>query len=184
MDASTNREHFRSLFEAHFHEISAYCLRRLSTADANDAVSEVFVTVWRRIEELPQPDSVRLWLFGVARNAVRNRNRSLRRSQRLYARLNSYRPVGDAGPETQVLMAAEHASVIEALEMLPDDDREVVRLRLWEEMSVAETAAILDITAKAVSKRYSRALQKLERALAATVAAPIGGDDTVQGGDR
>ncbi len=184
MDASTNGERFRSLFDAHLPEISAYCLRRLATADANDAVSEVFLAVWRRIDELPEDDSARLWLFGVARNVVRNRHRSLRRRQRLHARLNSYQTAGFAGPETQVLMAAEHASVVEILESLSPDDREVVRLRLWEDMSVTETAAILGISEKATSKRYTRALAKVERALATSVAARLVEDETKRGGDR
>lgn len=184
MDPSTNGERFRSLFDAHFHEIRAYCLRRLSAADANDAVSEVFLVVWRRVDELPEDDSARPWLYGVARNVVRNGNRSIRRRQRLHARVNSQRSVGDAGPEMQVLMAAEHESVIEVLGKLSHADREVVMLRLWEDMTVAETASILGMTAKAVSKRYSRALQKVERALATTVAAPIVSDETLRGGDR
>ena len=181
MDASTNSERFRSLFDAHFHEIRAYCLRRLATADANDAVSEVFLIVWRRLDELPSDDSVRPYLYGIARNVLRNRDRSVRRMLRLQARVNSQRPVGDGGPETQVLAAAEHASVIEALDTLSHNDREVVRLRLWEDMSVAETAAALGISGKAVSKRYSRALAKVERALATTVAAPISGDGQARG---
>lgn len=63
-------------------------------------------------------------------------------------------------PETQVLVAAESAVVVEALDELSEDDREIVRLRLWEDLTLGDAAAILGIGDKAAAKRYSRALQR------------------------
>ena len=56
-----------------------YCKRRLSIHDANDAVADIFVTVWNKIDDIPPGDEARLYLYGIARNAVRNTQRSGRR---------------------------------------------------------------------------------------------------------
>ena len=61
---------FRRFFDEYFAEVRSYCLRRLPVADANDAVSEVFLVVWRRRHTAP--DDVKPWLFAIARNVVRN----------------------------------------------------------------------------------------------------------------
>jgi len=50
----SNEAKFRRIFDAHVSVVHRYCLRRLSVADANDAVSEVFLVAWRRIEEIPE----------------------------------------------------------------------------------------------------------------------------------
>ncbi|NNF10835.1 MAG: RNA polymerase subunit sigma-24, partial [Acidimicrobiia bacterium] len=74
---------FKRLYDEHFDAVQSYCLRRLPVADANDAVSEVFLVAWRKIEAVPTGEESLPWLFGVARNAVRNSGRSHRRSARL-----------------------------------------------------------------------------------------------------
>ena len=49
---------------------------------------------------------------------------------------------------------------------LSENDQEVLRLRLWEELSVPEIAVVLDCSKKAASKRYQRALAHLDRRVA------------------
>jgi RNA polymerase sigma-70 factor (ECF subfamily) len=63
----------------------------------------------------------------------------------------------------------------EALNTLDPVDREVLSLRHFEEMTLAETALSLEITEAAAAKRYIRALKRL-RALLATMP---GGFDSV-----
>ncbi|MDH3500012.1 MAG: hypothetical protein OEM97_07815 [Acidimicrobiia bacterium] len=78
---------FRQMYAAHRAAIQAYCFRRLSTADANDAAAEVFTTAWRRLEDAPDADRHLPWLYGIARNVIFNMGRSLRRANRLHTRL-------------------------------------------------------------------------------------------------
>lgn len=66
---------FRRLYVDHERDVRNYCRRRLRTGDVDDAVADVFVVAWRKIESLPIPAEVRPWLFGVARNVVRNLER-------------------------------------------------------------------------------------------------------------
>ena len=184
LQATPDDERFRSLFDANFEGIRGYCLRRLPVSEANDAVAEVFTTAWRRIATVPPGEEERLWLFGVARNVVRNHERSRRRSSRLQARLGSLAPAVEPGPEVQIVVAAEHAAVTQALAALRPGDREVIRLRLWEELSVTEAATVLGINEKAAAKRYTRALKRLEARMAQPVDQRIGPHTTLQGGEQ
>lgn len=160
MVAKTADQRFQQIFGANFDAVHAYCLRRLPLDEAADAVSEVFLVAWRRIDEVPFGDEARLWLFGVARNVVRNMGRSSRRRYRAIARLGGTAAAPPADPETQVVAATENREMMAAFHRLGPDDQEVLRLRLWEELSVSETATILQCTDKAASKRYQRALAR------------------------
>jgi hypothetical protein len=60
---------FEELFAAYGSDIVAYCGRRaLSATDAVDAASEVFLTAWRRLDQLPDGDAARAWLYATAQS--------------------------------------------------------------------------------------------------------------------
>ena len=161
---STDKE-FRALFEAHHKALHAYCLRRLPIEDANEAVSEIFLVAWRRSEDVPHESDVRLWLYGVARNVVRNWQRSGRRRLRLVARSGAMTTQDAEGPEVQVVRSEEHEEVLAAIATLRGDDQELVRLKIWEELPNEAVGAIMGITGRAVEGRYTRAIKKLHKTL-------------------
>jgi RNA polymerase sigma-70 factor (ECF subfamily) len=156
----------------------------LPAEEAADAVSEVFLVAWRRIEDLPSDESARLWLFGVTRNVVRNLDRSSRRRLRATARFAGLATAHASDPETQVVAASEHREVMTAYHRLSRADQEVLRLRLWEELSVADMATVLDCSDKAASKRYQRALGRLERATSKAPLPRMGPHLAPRGGEK
>ncbi len=139
---------------------------------------------WRRFDEVPSGEESRLWLFGVARNVVRNLDRSSRRRLRAAARIGGLAANHPADPEAQVVAASEHTSVMAAFHRLGRSDQEILRLRLWEELSVAETSGVLGINEKAASKRYQRALRRLEKATEVTASSRIGPHLATRGGEK
>ena len=70
-------------------------------------------------------------------------------------------------PSNAAIRAEQILQVQEAINSLEPLDREVVALRHFEQLSRAETAAVLGITEEAGAKRYIRALKKLKSILAA-----------------
>ena len=152
---------FRQIFDDNFEAVRAYCLRRLPADDAHDATSDVFLVAWRRIDDVPVGDDARLWLFGVARNTVRSVERRTRRVFRLRTRLGGLADTATPGPEIQVVTGVEYQKIMASFDRLSSNDQEVLRLRLWEELSVPEVAAVLGCKEKAASKRYQRALARL-----------------------
>jgi RNA polymerase sigma-70 factor (ECF subfamily) len=69
-------------------------------------------------------------------------------------------------PSNQVLRRELHARVRDALARLAERDREVLVLRYLEQLSTAETAAVLGVTPGAVKVRHLRALERLRGLLA------------------
>ncbi len=157
-------ERFRSVYDESFADIDAYCRRRLDATSANDAVSEVFLTAWRRFDDMPDGSAARLWLFGVARNVIANQRRSAGRQNQLHLRLVEDHAV--TRPEQAAVDGALNGPpVVEALAMLSPDDAEVLRLVAWEELSHADAGVVLGCSANAVGVRVHRARQRLADAL-------------------
>ena len=69
---------------------------------------------------------------------------------------------GQSTPSKVVENKEAKIRLIEALDGLDPTDREVIALRNFEQLSVDETAAILDMTRDAVYKRHSRAILSLK----------------------
>lgn len=129
-------------------------------ATAQDVVAEVFLTAWRQRRELPPEPLTRLWLTRVAYRAVSNARRSARRAGMLTLRLARQGP----DPVLDLYGAPVPASVQQvraALERLAEPDREVLRLALWEQLTLAEIAQILDVTPNTAGVRLHRARQQL-----------------------
>jgi RNA polymerase sigma-70 factor (ECF subfamily) len=169
--APSTDQRFRALFETHHRELHAYCLRRLPVEDANEAASEIFLVAWRRAEDVPPDDKALLWLYGVARNVVRNWQRGGRRQLRLVARSGSMAEPAAEGPEVQIIRNEEHEEALAAIASLRDDDQELVRLKIWEGLSNDAVGTILGISDRGVEARYTRAIKKLHKTLKGGVTA-------------
>lgn len=162
---------FQSLFSRNYDDVLRYCLRRLSGPDANDAASDVFVVAWRRIDSAPSGDEARLWLYGIARNVVRNSQRSSRRSVRLRTKVAGLAPETVDGPERQVVQSDELRHVLSTLNRLSPKDQEILRLRAMERLDMGEIAVVLGCSTEAARKRFERASQRLQSKVGSPVPA-------------
>ena len=158
-------ERFRLLYESHLDDLKAYCLRRLGRDEAEDALAEIFSVAWRKLEKVPAGNEARLWLYGVARNVVRNSMRSARRRARLGNRVSGFIYPPRPGPAETTMTRSEHADVLVALGKLRPGDQELLRLHAWEELSRSEIARVLDISIAAVDMRLHRAIARMSVAL-------------------
>ena len=154
MTQSEQRQRFDALFSAHGPDIVAYCQWRTgSPSDAQDAVSEVFLAAWRRLDEVPEGDAARVWLYATARRVIANQRRSSRRRLALYERLSREPVSRPSEPE-------EESLVHEALRSLGAGDREVLLLAEWERLSAAEIAAVLGCLTVTARGRLHRARRR------------------------
>jgi len=154
---------FVDLYDRHHRQIRDYCRRRLTYDLVDDAVSEVFLVAWRRVDDVPNGDEALVWLYRVAYRVVGRQWRNSARRARLDVRLRAAVP-GPASPADEpTLRAAEHQMVLRAATHLSDADAEVLRLVTWEQLSTAEVAAVLEINPNAVKQRLHRAKQHLAR---------------------
>jgi RNA polymerase sigma factor (sigma-70 family) len=155
------RETFERLYRVHAGTVKTYAMRRLGSEPAADEiVSDVFLVLWRRLEEVP--DDPLPWLLGVARNAVANHHRSERRAVALSARIAGLaeRPgAAAAAPATGLL--DRDAPVLTALAQLSARDQELLLLVAWEGLEPAQLATVLGISHTAAKVRLHRARRRL-----------------------
>jgi RNA polymerase sigma-70 factor (ECF subfamily) len=154
MDERARR--FDEVFEAYCPDIVAYCRwRAASHTDAEDAVSEVFLTAWRRLADVPPGPDARLWLYATARRVLANQRRSYRRRAALVERLTS-EPVVGPDPAADQDQALVHA----ALARLSERDREVLLLAEWEGLSAEQIASVLGCLAVTARGRLHRSRRR------------------------
>ena len=158
---NASEQQFSELFTGNHEAVGRYCLRRLPPDDARDALTETYLIAWKRIEDAPPGDETVLWLYGIARNVVRNRNRSSRRSVRLVARLVRDPAVAVLDPVHQIIRQEEDRELLDAMTELSASDREILRLRAYEELSYEQVSIVLGCSEDAARQRSSRALKRL-----------------------
>ena len=156
------RARFEALYQAHCGAVRSFVYRRVPAAAADDAVADVFVTAWRRLDEAPADELA--WLLGIARGVLANQRRGQARQLALRDRLvaNAIAGIGD-GPERSI----EGGAVMGALARLSRLDQEVLLLVAWDGLDRAQAARVLGITTGLFSVRLHRARRRLKRALAA-----------------
>ena len=138
-----------------YEPVQRYLLRRCDAATADDVLGDVLLVLWRRLDDVPG-DAVLPWTYGVARGCLANSRRSAVRQERVVQRLAQAR--AEEAPEAD-------GDLAEALQGLPEADRELLRLWAWEQIAPREIALALGISANAVSIRLHRAKQKLRESL-------------------
>jgi RNA polymerase sigma-70 factor (ECF subfamily) len=123
---------------------------------AQDITSETFVRVWTAGEDVRQ-ETVRAYLFTIARNLYRD---SLRRSRRLES-LDGPHVDSRASAEKPADDRSELGFVLSAIQGLPESDRAILLMRGVEEMGYPEIARALGVSVAAAKVRVHRARVKL-----------------------
>ncbi len=174
------------MYDRHFDAVARYCLRRLPEHSAHDAVSDVFLTAWRRFESIPPGDESLPWLYGVAKNVIRNVDRSHRRSMRLSAKVEAQPRYPEPPADVQVIRREQDDELVVALKTLKPDDQEVLKLRAYEGLSIKQISLAVGCSEEAAKKRVSRALTRLRKAAAIDKPVPSGTNPraTPQGGEQ
>ncbi|MGH3204618.1 MAG: sigma-70 family RNA polymerase sigma factor [Streptosporangiaceae bacterium] len=154
------------LFRAHHLELVRLAMLMVGDlATAEDVVQDAFEQLHRRWRTLRKQSSA----LDYARSAVLNGSRSVLR-RRSVARRHEARIAVLKRPDAETALAFEQRSeLIEAFRRLPTRQREVLALRYYVDMSVADAAATLRISEGAVRSTASRGLDALARILPSRV---------------
>jgi RNA polymerase sigma factor (sigma-70 family) len=165
-------EDFEAVFREHFAPVHRFIARRVGRALAEDLAAEVFATAYRR-RAAYQPDrgSLRSWLYGIAANVVRGHWRDEQQLLELDARvardslgLLPAVQFADAADE-RVIAATLAPRIAGALGALNREQREVLLLHAWADLSHEEIAVALGIAQGTARSRLSRARAALRAQL-------------------
>jgi RNA polymerase sigma-70 factor (ECF subfamily) len=152
--------------------------------DASDVVQEVLLEASRRLDDylrepaMPFP----LWLRHIARDHIIDAHRRHRQAQRrgvdreqpavpaAFADRSSLELAAqfldqDLTPASAAIQHEMQRRLHAAIAALDEDDREIILMRHFEQMSNQEVAAVLGLTEAAASMRHLRALRKLKASL-------------------
>jgi len=142
-------------------------------ADADDAAQEAFVRAYFSLPTLKEPASFKSWLLRIASNVARDiaRRRGRRPSVSLTVDENAETPlpfegISDAPSAPERLSRRElRLKIVEAIESLPEDYRQVAVLRYLEDLSYREIAARSGLREDTLRKRIHRANAMLRQKL-------------------
>jgi DNA-directed RNA polymerase specialized sigma24 family protein len=97
---------FASLYELHQHRVTAYVRRRTEIDSVDDLTAEVFLTVWRKIDEAPEGDDAIRWLYRISYLVLTNHWRRSGRNRRLDCKLESIGIEASVSADEQVVNAS------------------------------------------------------------------------------
>lgn len=120
-------------------------------ADAEDAVHETFIKLFKKENEFESSEHERGWLITTASNICKN---ILRRKDRIHERIEDH--------EVMVEAQTEYSEVADAILALPDKYKEVVYLYYYDGLTTDEIARLLSLSPSTVRSQLLRA-RKLMR---------------------
>lgn len=135
-----------------------------SRADAEDVVQEAFVRFWRHQRDLPG-DPMALMVTSVRRAAfdlARREGRRTAREER--AQVGDF--AGVARFESTLEGDERRAAIEDAMGRIPPEQREVLVLKIWAELTFEQIGAELDLSPHTAASRYRYALGALRQELA------------------
>lgn len=148
------------LFNEYYNRLFNYVYyRTLDRAVSDDIVSTVMLNIVRKYESYDaRKGALDAWVFRIARNT-------------LFSYFRSRRPTVDidaiaepAAPEEDDVLDERGQTVRRLLALLSDDERELIYLKYWEELSNREIAQRLDMNPSTVSTQLWRANEKMRKA--------------------
>ena len=160
-----SEEALRRIYEKYLNTMLSVAMAFLNDAHAaEDIVHDVFVALTRSPGSFRLTGNLKHYLATCVANKARDR---LRAGKRHAARRNAeIAPKAEAGPPEETLICAEQARrVYEALSQIPDEQREVIALRIKAGMKFRDIAEIQGTSYVAVQARYRHGIDKLRSIL-------------------
>ena len=161
---------FHRLYDAYHQDVFQFLFYLVKNRLlAEDLSHEVYVRVLRSYDQFSGKSSEKTWLFAIAKNVAIDhfRRQAVRQKHSLdffdweTEQLHSTAP----SPEEDVVRNDEFKQVEEALEHCTGDQKMVIILRFFQELSITETAQILEWTEAKVKTTQFRAIKVLREKL-------------------
>ena len=165
--ATGNRDSLSSLMRRYASPLLTFLVRMTANHHVSEELfQEVFLAVWQKRQRYEFPRAFRAWLFGIAGNQCRAeyRRRRIPPDSPLFESTDP--PVSpQSGPVELAVLSEQATAVQRAVVRLPDMQRQVVVLRVWNGFPYSEIAAALDRPEATVRSHMCLALKTLRQHL-------------------
>ncbi len=145
------------LFDSHAKALLLYARQWVDAARAEEVVQDAFL---RLMSQRNGPDKTKAWLFAAVRNSAISEVRSNRRYRKHGQHMALQQP-GWFQPRADELVDA--AAAQQALASLPQEQREVIVLRIWGGMTLQEISGIAGQPVSTLFSRYKAGLAALKK---------------------
>lgn len=150
---------FGDLYELYVEQVFRYLYSRIGDLhDAEDVTAQTFLAAFESFDGFRQNDHFASWLFTIARNKAID----------YFRQRNRYSSIGDASeiatesdPLSGVIRSEQSLVLARLIRVLPEEERELLRLRFLAEMSYPEIAHLLHRNEDAIKKSTYRLLARL-----------------------
>ena len=161
-----SREAFRQIVERYQTLICSLAYNATgSVSQSEDVAQETFISAWKDLPTLREPDKLRAWLCGIVRNRIQRSLRDEGRQLVCAAAPLEHAddtPADEALPSDQAISQEEEVILWRSLEKIPELYRETLILFYREHQSIAAVAAELELTEDTVKQRLSRGRKRLQ----------------------
>ncbi|MGC4034043.1 MAG: sigma-70 family RNA polymerase sigma factor [Tepidisphaeraceae bacterium] len=174
--AQGDQQAFALLYERYSGGVLSFLYRMLGNVEDVEAIGqEVFLRAFRFAPTYKYPQKFSTWLFTIARNlAINNARRKKRSPVRNLTELKIENADQTGDPDTvarnatdDVQQREEIARMLRAMDELPPDQKEVIMLGVFQDLSYAEMEQITGAKAVTLRSRMFHGLKKLGRMLGA-----------------
>ena len=163
-------EAFGGIYDRHAETLLRFIGRRVGAEVAEQLLGEVFRIAFERRKTFDSSRATALpWLYGIAANLLLKHRRSEARRLRANARMAAGRTAAEGHESVSALEARVwFPRVADAIESLPEGEREALLLFAWEDLSYQDVAEALEVPVGTVRSRLNRARARLRELLGAS----------------
>lgn len=165
---------FEEIVDRYQHMIYNLCLSKLrSRDDALDVSQDTFLCAYRALSSFRAESKLSSWLYRICLNCIADHQRKKRPTVPIEkdgdgeGGLDIPDEREDSDPQKRLERGARISAVRKAIEALPDESRELIILREYENYSYQQISEILGIEVGTVKSRLNRAREKIKKFLEA-----------------
>ncbi|MCC7010650.1 MAG: sigma-70 family RNA polymerase sigma factor [Acidobacteria bacterium] len=157
---------FRDACDTLLPPVHLYVRYRVGRGAADDLAAQVFLKALDRLDSFDSAKGdMQTWVFGIARNVVRDHLRAGRRWRWLPVEWLSHRASTGPDPERTAIDGEQHRHLAEALATLSDRERDVLGLKFGGSLTNRAIASLMGLSESHVAVVVYRALGKLRQRL-------------------
>ncbi len=169
-----DKQAYALLYERYSQAVLSFLYRMLGNVEDVESIGqEVFLRAFKFAATYRYPSKFSTWLFTIARNlAINNARRKKRSPVRNFAELKIENADHSGDPDFVAMQASDDAEqreeiarVLKAMDDLPPDQKEVIVMGIFQDLSYAEMEAITGAKAVTLRSRMFHGLKKLGRML-------------------
>lgn len=166
-EITTDRHTMSEWFHLYSDDVYQYLIYRFGKVDVEDLVQETFIKAIQGLDSFHGRSHPKTWLFSIARNVAIDEMRKRKRQKwrDLVSFTSHHEGENPITPESDMMMNSEFEIIHNAINEMKPNYRDVFILRGIQELTIKETAGVLNWSESKVLSTYHRARKILQQKL-------------------